>query len=193
MFSVRAVRQTLRFFVNPVQCCAVRESDSLYRCVRCLLEFQPTLRSVVRPRAVLNILRFVSRSSCCPDEEVFASLSVVAHEFVVQLMSLHEAACSSFVVMWSIPFAQCKTLPKSTLRCFRGCWFEQLTRHACVDEIFNIRCNQRVRCSRFSSGNTPHCWICPRSFSHLELSGIYPPRPTHCVVPSMFAHGSCHH
>ena len=42
--------------------------------------------------AVLNILRFVSRSSCCPDEEVFASLSAVAprRRYAAHLMSLHE-------------------------------------------------------------------------------------------------------
>ena len=40
MLSVMALRQTLRFFVNPVQRSAARESNFLYRCVRCLLEFQ---------------------------------------------------------------------------------------------------------------------------------------------------------
>ena len=79
--------------MNSVQHCAVvRESNFLYRCVRCLLEFDPTLRSLVRPVAALNILTLVSRSSCCPDEDVFAYLSAVAprSRCASHLMSLRE-------------------------------------------------------------------------------------------------------
>ena len=88
MLSVRALRQTLRFFVNPVQ----RESDFLYRCVRCLLVFQRNIEISRTTNGSTDILRFVSRSSCCPDEEVSASLSAVAprSRCAAHLMSLHE-------------------------------------------------------------------------------------------------------